>query len=437
MHTIKAADEWRRESPGAGRVTRRHLLGLSTMAAGLAATGVAGCGSAAPASAPARTSASETATTSAGETAGASSNGAAAGRVTAPPPAGVVAANMNQDLDVVDFAELQAVSATWIRGFYPMQQADQGDVAAQPGMRKLTSAIQNGYGTVLNLKFDYEQGLPDAGSSEMNVAFERLDKVLAVVMGKVDIVVIGNEPFFECGQKTGNLNAFYEAVAQHAIDYRKQHPGPAGKTEIYMGALTDLENPKKSDIPLINRWLDYVKGNPDIAGTDCHPHVASMSDCQRYLDYIIPRIRADQKFLATEFSLVKLFKQHLSDPAPSAFTSKYHRPAGTLVWQVVGDAIAHPFAQQEWNDFLLSCTWFSNNRNIMAEMALAFRHTGQLAVAGYGITQDEGAVKDWSAGKTPWVFNGIFCPYVTQKRADGLPGRNVTWADEFRALQQS
>ena len=62
--------------------------------------------------------------------------------------------------------------------------------------------------------------------------------------------------------------------------------------------------------------------------------------------------------------------------------------------------------------------------------------TGRLAVAGYGITQDAGAVNGWNAGKTPWVFNSIFCPYVTQKGADGLPGRNVTWMNEFRALQQ-
>ncbi len=415
------------------------------MAAGLAATGVAGCGSAAPAALPATAPAGDSTTDPGGGASGSggssSRSGAdtapATGHVSAPPPVNVIAANLNQDLDLLDFAQFQAISATWVRGFYLMQNADQGDVAGQPGMKKLTAAIAGGYGTVLNLKFDYEQGLPDVGSSAMSVALTRLDKVLAVVLGKVDIVVIGNEPFFECGQKTGNLNAFYETVAQHAIDYRKQHGASAGKTQIFMGALTDLENPKKSNVPLINRWLDYVKGNPDIAGTDCHPHVASMSDCQRYLDYIVPRIRPDQKFLATEFSLVKLYQKHLSDPVPAAFTTKYHLPAGTLVWQVVGDAIAHPFAQQEWNDFLLSCPWFSGNRDIMAQMAAAFRQTGRLAVAGYGITQDAGAVQDWGPGKTPWVFNSIFCPEVTQPGADGLPGQNLTWASEFRSLQQA
>ena len=429
-------------------LTRRRLLGVSTAAAGLAATGVAGCGSTASAS-PAGGTGGGTGGGTPGGTGGPSGSATSSwagtgagpntpsGQISAPPATGVIAANLNQDLDALDFAELRAVSATWVRGFYPMQLADQGDVAGQTGMRKLLAAAGAGYGTVLNLKFDYPQGLPDVGTSAMSVALARVDKVLAVVMGKVDIVAVGNEPFFECGEKTGNLNAFYEAVAQHTIDYRKQHSASAGKTQIFMGALTDLENPKKSNVPLINRWLDYVHGNPDLAGTDCHPHVASLSDCQRYLDTVVPRLRADQKFLATEFSLVKLFKQHMTDPAPAAFLQQYRLPAGTLVWQVVRNAIAHPFPQQEWNDFLLSCAWFSTNRYAMAEMAMAFRHTGQLAVAGYGITQDTGAVNGWNADKTPWVFNSIFCPEVTQLGTDGLPGQNVTWANEFRALQHA
>jgi hypothetical protein len=48
-------------------------------------------------------------------------------------------------------------------------------------------------------------------------------------MGKVDIVAVGNEPFFECGGKTENLNEFYEALAQHTIDYQQQDAGASSK----------------------------------------------------------------------------------------------------------------------------------------------------------------------------------------------------------------
>jgi hypothetical protein len=37
--------------------------------------------------------------------------------------------------------------------------------------------------------------------------------------------------------------------------------------------------------------------------------------------------------------------------------------------------------------------------------------------------------------RTTPVINTMFCPYTIQQGADGLPGRNVTWIDEFRSPQ--
>jgi hypothetical protein len=412
-----------RSRPGEGSpLTRRRMLGLSTMVIGLAAVSAAGCSTAAG---PAGRSS---------DAAGAS--GAPASRVTAPPPVGVLGANLDQNLDATNFAELQNLSATWMRGFFPMQDADQGDVANQPGMHKLLTATGLGYGTVLNLKFAYDKGLPTADSSDMKVAFERLDKVLAVVMDKVDILVVGNEPFFECGGKTENLNEFYEALAQHTIDYRQQHAGSSSKTQIYMGALTDLEKSNGQNV-LTDRWLGFVKSTPSIAGTDCHPHVPSLSDGQKYIDYIIPRLRPDQKFLATEFSLVKLYKQHLTDAIPIKFADQYHVPRGTQVWQVVRDSIQHPVPQTEWNDFLLACPWFADTKQFISDLIGNFRKTGRCAVATFGLQQGAPMVQDFGPKKSPWVFTSMFCPHTVQPGADGLPGQNLTWTNEFRSLQHT
>ncbi|WP_200834250.1 hypothetical protein [Amycolatopsis alkalitolerans] len=390
-------------------VTRRRMLGLATAAAGLAGAALTGCGS--------------------------NPGATASGRVTAPPPAGVLGVNVDQNLSATNFAELRAVWATWLRGFYPMQDADQGDVAGQQAMQKLLAAVSQGYGTVLNLKFDYPHGLPAAGSAELNVAFQRLDKVLAVVMGEVDILVVGNEPFYECGRKTANLNAFYEALAQHTIDYRNQRARTAGKTRIYLGALTDLED-SRSRNALTDRWLEFVRNTPSVAGTDCHPHVASLTDAQQYLDYIVPRLRPGQKFLATEFSLVKLYKQHLKDPVPTGFADSYRIPRGTLVWQFVREAIARPIPEREWNDFLLACPWFADTKQFLTDTVGNFRRTGRCAVAACALTQAAPMVQDFGPAKPPWVFNTLFCPRTVQPGADGVPGQNLTWTGEFRPLQQ-
>jgi hypothetical protein len=392
-------------------VSRRRMLGLSTAAVGLATVGAAGCGSA-PRS----------------RTALASRDSKA--------PLGVLGANLNENLPDIDFAELRSVSATWLRGFYNMADADQGTVAGQPGIQRLMTAVAHGYHTILSLKFDYPKGLPAPGGGEMNRALARLDKVLVVVMGKVDILVIGNEPFYECGRQYANLNAFYETAARHTSDYRQRNHRTGEQTQIYMGAITDIEDPK-SHTTQAERWLEFVRNTPYIAGTDCHPHVASLNDGLLYPKYILSRIRADQNFLATEFSLIKLYKKHMSDPVSATFADRYGISRGTPVWQVARGFIAHPVTQAEWNDFLLSCPWFAGTRNFMTDLVTRFRATRRCAAATYGLTQGAPSATDFGPGKPPWIFTSMFCPRTTRPGTNGLPGQNTTWTRQFRALQHS
>src|SRR3546814_9973577 len=55
-------------------------------------------------------------------------------------------------------------------------------------------------------------------------------------MGKVDILVIGNEPYFETREQDHDLdlNAFYEAMAGRIIAYRNANCGSGCKTRLYM-----------------------------------------------------------------------------------------------------------------------------------------------------------------------------------------------------------
>jgi hypothetical protein len=398
-----------------GEISRRRLLALSGGAA-LAALGVAACGS---------------------DGSGGDSSSSAPGGVTAPPASGVLAANVNQALDKIDYAELKAVSGTWIRGFYLMSDADQGNPATQTGPAKLLQAAAHGYGTVLSMKFQYhDKPIPTPGSPAMQTALTRLDKVLAATMSKVDILTVGNEPFFETrktDRETLRINAFYEALALHAAHYRQAHFGANCKTKIYMGALTALDKPG-AETAQTRRWMTFTAHTPSIAGVDIHPHVPSLAAAQKYVDYVLPFLRSDQKFLATEFSLVQLWKLHMNDPVNPAFASRHGIAKGTPVWQVIKDATQRPFDEQEWNDFLLSCPWFAANRNFLADQMGRFRGTGKLAVAGYAITQ-AAPIPHFGPHSTPWVLNSLFCPYVCEPEPGGLPGRNRIWCSEFRFMQ--
>ncbi|SMD22804.1 hypothetical protein [Kibdelosporangium aridum] len=359
-------------------------------------------------------------------------------RVVAPPPKNVLGANFNGAKDWSDFGQLRDVSATWLRGFFPVPDADRGVVADQPVVRTVLSAAQQGYGTVLSLKFPYsEQPIPVPGSAAMSTALNRLDKVLPAVMGKVDILVVGNEPFIECrpeDRNTPQLNAFYEVIARRVIAFRDQHGGASDKTKLYMGALNRLNDPAWRTAAT-DRWMSFTRATAALDGVDIHPHVAAVEEVQAFLDYVVPRLRAGQNFLALEFSLVHHWRAHLSDPVSGAFAAKYGIPATTRVWEVIADAIRRPFTQQKWTDFLAMSPWFADRRQFLRNAVQRFRATGRLAVATYGVSQDAAMVANFGPESTPWLLNSMFCPYTVQPGPGGLPGRNTAWTTSFRDLQ--
>jgi hypothetical protein len=403
------------------QLSRRSLLQLST-AAGLTVFGAVGCG-------PPR------------DEQGGDAAPSNIAQVTAAPPNGVLGANFNGDPSSMTFGELETAGATWVRGFFAMPDADKDKPAEAPAISTLLQASAHNYGTVLSLKFPYfperNKPLPRPGTDAMNAELSRLDKVLPAVLNKVDILVIGNEPFIESPHddwNNGAINDFYEAISDYVISYRAAHfPGKC-KTTLYLGSLNHLDDPEwRGDGT--ERWMAYVRDTPEIEGTDIHPHVADSNGADAYLDYILPRLGPDKKFLVTEFSLVQLWQKHLTDRVSPEYADNYHIPPDTKVWQVIKNALDKPFPQQQWYDFLRTSPWFENNKNFLRDQTQTFRATGKLAVATYGVGQDAAMSDSFGPDKKPWLLNSLFASRTVQPFPDGTPKPNYAWLDEFRALQ--
>ncbi|WP_051111780.1 hypothetical protein [Sciscionella marina] len=362
-------------------------------------------------------------------------------RVHAPAPDGVLGANFNGAPSENLFGELGEANATWVRGFFALPDAGKAKAAQSRAIGTLLRAGAHGYGTVLSLKFPYfpnrGKPLPRKGSEAMRAEFARLDKVLEAALGKVDILVIGNEPFIECprpDRNNGALNEFYEAIAGHVIASRTAHPG-GDKTALYLGALTKLDEPGEIGKGT-ERWMSYVRDTPEIAGTDIHPHVADPAGVDTYLDYIRPRLGPDKKFLATEFSLVHLWQKHLTDRVSAEYAAEYHIRPDTKVWQVIKNALGKPFPQQRWYDLLRTSPWFENNRTFLRDQTEKFRATGRLAVATYGVSPDAAMSENFGPDKQPWLLNSLFASRTVRPLPDGTPAPNYAWLGEFKALQR-
>ena len=365
---------------------------------------------------------------------------AATGAQAAAPPApldGALGANFNEHYEDVDFTQLRQARDHWIRGFLPMPQVDPADPGAHRAITTTIEAGRQGFATILTLKFPMkETGIPRAGTPAFARAVRKLDAVLPLVVGKVDILEIGNEPFIESSKRQWNsdLNDFYEAMARRVIAYRAQHCPGACRTRLFMGALNRLNDPTWRTAAT-DRWLAFARATPEIAGVDIHPHVHALGDTQPFLTYVLPRLRPDQTFIATEFSLVWHWGQHLGDRVPASFASRYGVSPDTKIWQEIAAAIAKPFPQREWDDLLTASPWFSAERNYLTDQMAMFRKTGRLAVATYGFRQGGSMTRHgFGPRSVPWLLNSVIASRTVQPHADGTAGTNPYWFAEFRAL---
>lgn len=169
---------------------------------------------------------------------------------------------------------------------------------------------------------------------------------------------------------------------------------------------------------------------------DIHPHVAAPADVQPFLDYVLPRLRKEQTFLATEFSLVHLWKQHMRDAVPAAYARRHHLAPDTPVWKVISEAIEHPMPEAQWHTFLRLSPWFEHHKHFLREQVGRFRDTGRLAVATYGVTQAAAMTRNFGPDKTPWLLNSLYANRVARRAHSDLPARSYGFFDDFRALQR-
>jgi hypothetical protein len=347
-------------------------------------------------------------------------------------------ANFNEHFEDIAYPELQRADDSWVRLFLAMPQVDAGPPAAHGAIRAARDGVDHGYKVIFTLKWPYHhKPFPSPGSAEMAQELARLDAVLPLVMGKVDILEIGNEPYIESRPQDQNasLNTFYELMAARAMAYRAAHCPGACKTRFYMGSLTRLEL-KGSQTASTQRWMDFVKATPGIDGVDIHPHVTALEESKPFLDYALPRMRPDQRFIATEFSLVWWWKQHMKEAIPASFAATYHLPPTMQNWQLIKAALDAPFTQAEWDDFLKQSPWFESRKHYLRHQMAMFRATGRLAVATYGFKQGSSMTVNFGPDSTPWLLNSVVAGRTVRPEPDGKAAFNYAWIDDFKALQQ-
>ena len=345
--------------------------------------------------------------------------------------------NYNQFLQSIQEQEVSKVNATWIRGFLDMHLLRNQDPSQNADIQAILKAKARGRRTILNLKWNYEtEPFPTPGSTAMTQELDQLNRVLPVVLGQADILVIGNEPFIETQSTESDqpLISFYQTMANAVIAYWNSHPDAARVTQLYMGAFTRLDLPQNRTASV--QWmLGYIASHQELSGPDLHMHMPDFAANQLMLSYVLPWLRPDQKFLVTEFSLVLLWYQHLSDTVSADFTSRYDLSTTLKVYQFINRALQNPVPDAEWRDFLESCPWYMQQSEFLLNAYNLFRSTGKLGVANYGMLQSWTKGQPFTATSMPWLLNALFASATVKPQQNGSPFENLPWGQEFTNLQ--
>ena len=357
---------------------------------------------------------------------------------------GALGANFNERYIWIDDAELKAQNVQWVRGFTNMYRPNLLTPLKNRNIKALMRAVSVGYKTILSLKWDYkEEDYPLPGSPEYEAQMERLHHLLPVVMGKVDILVIGNEPFLEVKpeQRNERLNEFYESMAEAVIAFHKKtYAGTDSassnlrvKTKLYMGSFNRLNDPAWRT-PAVERMLKYIASKPELDGIDLHLHTPALAGHRKALNYALPFLRPDQKFLSTEFSLIWHWYKNMKHPVSEYYCNKHNLPLNdTKVLDVINAAILNPMSYDQWEDFLRHEEWFMEKETFLKDAINLYRKTGRLEVATYCWSPMMDRKKPLEVGETPWMFYGVYCPpTVKRKEEDGTRYEAFLWAEQFR-----
>lgn len=347
--------------------------------------------------------------------------------------------NLNESMfHAEDVAKLSRTKTTWVRGFFdffPYYENQDRLTDFNDHLEDFLNLKSAGFKTILNIKWNFHnKSYPDTTSTEIAAYTEFLQRFLNRVWGKIDIIVVGNEPYIESmndEERNTKLPAFYQYMCNKVHEYK------TGKKEIpiYFGAFNRLYDFYR-DTEGVLKMLEFVKEKSWIEGIDLHIHHKENNDIVSMYSYANDRIRDDQKILMTEFSLVFWWQNFIRNLIPAGFASKYGYSADMLVHQYISYALNNRRPKTEWDDFLSMCPWFEARKHYLWEVYELISQYKSFHVATYSYQISWG--KDFDGNTVPWLLNNLIAAVtIEDDPQSGENQFNYAFIDDFKKIQES
>ncbi|SFO84613.1 hypothetical protein SAMN05428949_6724 [Chitinophaga sp. YR627] len=355
-----------------------------------------------------------------------------------------IGANFNHDPEIIDLVYLRKTPVKWIRTTPYIFQYINGekDPATEPGLEKLIDAKKAGYKVAFGFRWDFRKfklPIPAPGSPEEKKYFATVTAILNRVGAYVDIFKLGNEPNLETMEQDLQLNAegvvplvrFTERLLNEVVEpYYREHT-QLTRPDVYVGSLPALFEKEQQEKPGVTGLIRLAQENSRIKGLAIHLHISDSLDMEKAFRFV-RTIMPDKPIIVPEYSLFRLYNQHVSDELGSsdagiAFASKYNYPSGMKLYEWYSKANTEKVSAAEWAEMFASRSWFPPH--FMKTYYRYFRQYG-VVLATYGYLSQSAPAKV-TPGTGIWFVNPIFPMKSLQKQADGSYTPNPLWFNDF------
>ena len=352
--------------------------------------------------------------------------------------------NLNEQVDVADQQDLADTKTKWVRCFIEVIDLYKtGTLNTDAKVAAFIALKSKGYNTALSLKFNFKKrGFPVANSPDWNGYLNFIQPLLTKVMPYTDVIIVGNEPFIEAEQAHWNepLNSFYKAACERTNNYLNTNQI---EKPIFLGAFDNLYLNDRNTHAGYNNLFSFARSANYLAGVDLHIHHTTEAEMTTALAIAKGKIRADQKVLVTEFSLMKHWRANNSQPISSAFIAAANTsttdkiippPVGiTKNHQYINYALKEPRPAEEWNAFWIYSPYLESKKSYLCTAYNAFMTAGNVFLTFYALRQSYPANADFTETTDPWVLNGLFMNLSIEK-LNGRNQKSYSFLDQFKLI---
>ncbi|SEA05538.1 hypothetical protein SAMN05192529_10753 [Arachidicoccus rhizosphaerae] len=355
--------------------------------------------------------------------------------------------NLNEQVDVADMQDIADSKTKWVRCFIEVIDLYKaGTINTDAKIAAYNSLKSKGYKTVLSLKFNFlKNGFPAKDGQDWNNYLSFISTLLAKVMPYTDVLIVGNEPFIEAAPATWNepLNSFYKEATDKVHTYFEQNNI---EKPIFLGAFDNMyQTTQQTNAGYLN-LLAFAKATSYLAGIDLHIHHNSEAEMTSALNFAASKIRADQKMLVTEFSLMKYWRSYNDSAIAPAFIKAAEASASDSIelppssvtknYQYIDYALKNPRPAQEWYAFWANSPYLAAKSSYLCTAYQSFLATGNVYLSFYALRQSYPDNTDFTVSTDPWVLNGLFLNRSVQQ-VNGRNQKSYSFLDQFQKIAEN